>query len=138
MKILVQLAALFRFLQLYAHAAHNLCKGESFFADHGYLGELYGTYEGIYDGLVERLLGLGANPSIPEITDAAAQMFAAAGVTEDQDAAFAVLNANEDKARKLVELAFSDRALGQGTLNLLADLADKSEARSYQLGRRTI
>lgn len=136
MKILTQLAALFRFLQLYAHAAHNLARGEAFFADHSFLGELYGTYEDIYDSLVERLIGLGQNPSISDITEAAAQMFAAAGVPSDQQTAFVVLDSNEDKIQKMVELAFADRSISQGTLNLLAQIADDSEHRCYKMKQR--
>lgn len=136
MNLLTQLAALFRFLQLYAHAAHNLAKGEAFFADHSFLGDLYGTYEGVYDSLIERLIGLGANPSIADITAAAAQMFASSGVPSDQREAFIALDANEDKVQKMVELAFADRSISQGTLNLLAQIADDSEHRCYKFKQR--
>jgi DNA-binding ferritin-like protein len=139
MKTLAQLAALFRFLQLFTHAAHNLASGCTFFADHAFLGELYGEYEGIYDSLIERMIGLGMNPSITEITAAANQMITAAGEISDQDdSAFIQIMNSENKARALVEMAFADRSFSQGTLNLLAGIADDSEIRSYKIGRRLL
>ena len=53
-----ELAILLRCLQLYTHNSHNLIKGETFFQDHEFLGELYPIYEAAYDSIVERMIGL--------------------------------------------------------------------------------
>ena len=132
MKTLTQLAALFRFLQLYAHATHNTAKGPTFFADHEFLGELYPTYEAAYDALVERIIGLTGAANIQEITAAAAALFAGADVS----AIWATLLEGERKVCELVELAAISDELSQGTINLLVGLADQSEARAYKLAQR--
>lgn len=54
-----KLATKLRYMQFYAHNAHNMCKGDTFFSDHEELGGLYGTYEGLYDSIVERMIGTG-------------------------------------------------------------------------------
>lgn len=130
---MTQLAALFRYLQFFAHAAHNTVKGENFFADHGFLGDLYGTYEAAYDSIIERMLGLGQTPNIVGITAAGASLFAAA----DQEDTWGTLIAGEVKLRELVDAAIAEPGASQGTINMLVDLADQSEARTYKLCQRS-
>lgn len=54
---MIELAILYRTLNLYAHHAHNLTKGDSFFSDHAFFGELYATADDYYDQVIERYIG---------------------------------------------------------------------------------
>ena len=58
------LAIILRSAQLYAHNAHNMTKGKTFFSDHKFFGQLYPVYEEAYDSIVERMIGLGYDVSI--------------------------------------------------------------------------
>jgi len=126
-------AIILRALQLYAHNAHNLAKGKTFLEDHEFLGELYGAYEGEYDSLVERMIGLGEEPDLNEITKEAADA-ATANEFKDNDNAFSVLLVTEKELCSSIEKDMTDAS--NGTQNLLQTIADNSEMRQYKLKRR--
>jgi len=126
-------AIILRALQLYAHNAHNLAKGKTFLQDHEFLGELYGAYEGEYDSLVERMIGLGEEPDLNEITKEAADA-ATANEFKDNDNAFSVLLVTEKELCSSIEKDMTDAS--NGTQNLLQTIADNSEMRQYKLKRR--
>ena len=69
-----KLATKLRYMQFYAHNAHNMCKGDTFFSDHEELGELYGTYEGLYDSVVERMIGTGQTIDLVKVQTEAVKM----------------------------------------------------------------
>ena len=71
---MTKLATQLRYMQFYAHNAHNICQGDTFFADHEELGDLYGTYTGLYDSVVERMIGLGQAIDLVKIQVDAAKM----------------------------------------------------------------
>ena len=73
---LVDLATIFRAAYLVAHNSHHLIKGPTFFEDHEFLGELYGTYEEAYDSVVERLIGLTGNADVITINSKACSIAA--------------------------------------------------------------
>jgi DNA-binding ferritin-like protein len=126
-------AIILRALQLYAHNAHNLAKGKTFLQDHEYLGELYSAYEGEYDSLVERMIGVGEEPDLNEITKEAADA-ATANEFKDNDNAFSVLLVTEKELCSSIEKDMTDAS--NGTQNLLQTIADNSEMRQYKLKRR--
>ena len=134
------LATHLRYLQLQAHNAHNQVTGEAFFADHEYLGELYQAYEEAYDAVVERIIGSGQEIDLVSIQkDAAAKLAKPVGV----DDMFIIFLQGETvlcrKIEALCELPLiggAKRNLSQGTLNLLAGIADASEVRQYKIGQR--
>lgn len=128
-----RLAVLYRGLQLYAHNAHNLAKGKTFFEDHEYLGELYGVYESAYDSIVERMIGLDQKIDLKAITTEAAEMAGSSDIS-DNDQAFRTILATEKELQAALEE--EDKSATFGTCNLLQDLADQSEARMYKLKRR--
>lgn len=159
MKTLTKLAAMFRYLQFYAHAAHNVTKGSTFFEDHSFFGDLYGTYEGLYDDMIERLIGLGNSVNIPAITTEACSQFKSAwpsmggesgavfggkalditirsNASVDSYSLFSKLLEGESKVRDAIEDCAKSGEVSQGTLNLLADIADKSEMRTYKMQQR--
>lgn len=126
-------AIILRALQLYAHNAHNLAKGKTFLEDHEFLGELYGAYEGEYDSIVERMIGLGEEPDLNDITKQAADA-ATANEFKDNENAFSVLLVTEKELCSSIEKDMTDAS--NGTQNLLQGIADNSEMRQYKLKRR--
>ena len=126
-------AIILRALQLYAHNAHNLAKGKTFLEDHEFLGELYGAYEGEYDSIVERMIGLGEEPDLNDITKQAADA-ATANEFKDNENAFSVLLVTEKELCSSIDKDIVDAS--NGTQNLLQTIADNSEMRQYKLKRR--
>lgn len=127
----MNLAALLRYMQLYAHMAHNLCSGYTFVADHPFLAELYSGYEEDYDAVIERMIGLGEKVDIPNIQKMAVKDLEA---PESFEEAFKELLNCEKSLCKACEGLAKDASLG--TNNLLAGIADKSEMRQYKLKQR--
>ena len=128
-----RLAELFRSAQFYAHMAHNTASGSTFFSDHDYFGELYSAYEGAYDDVIERMIGLGDKVDIPAINIAAASdLKGHANHNTEQCFSYLLLMEREicDEISSLVKDA------SDGTQNMLQDMADKSEMRQYKLGQR--
>lgn len=132
---MTELATLFRSAQLYAHAAHNLASGSTFFADHEYLGELYGAYESAYDATVERCIGLGIDINLATIAVSAASRSLRWGSDKPEAAFSALLDIERSICSEVCrQLPFAT----PGTANLLGQFADDSEARQYKLQRRTM
>lgn len=130
--MLIELAIHFRYMQLFAHNAHNITQGQTFFEDHEFFGEIYPAYEAAYDSLVERCIGLGdENIDLVEVQKRAAAMLT--GTEEDM---FNTLLIGEEVTQQIVEKCFEEDDYTQGTLNLLAQLADDSEVRTYKLGQK--
>lgn len=128
-----QIAIAFRAAQLVAHAFHNLVQGPAFLEHHEHLGELYAAYEEAYDSIVERIIGTGGSPDIAEITEKAASA-AASMIRQHKPKQWAqALLDLEARVSDLIEDGFQEHSLG--AQNLLQDLADHSEARSYKLGQ---
>jgi DNA-binding ferritin-like protein len=128
-----KIAFVLRYLQLYAHQAHNLVKGPTFFQDHEFLGELYPVYEDAYDSIIERSIGLGKPVNIQKVNLAAAKELpndASVKMTQ----CFKDLLESEKYLCKLIEQ--NVQGASQGTMNLLADMADKSEVRQYKIQQR--
>lgn len=133
------LAAIYRFLQLLAHSGHHMARGCCFLHDHPFLGDLYKAYDAAFDLLCERMVGCGdiKDAKARLALDAKAAGYLAKADTEELDEA-------EDYYNLLLEMekeictkiaALSKDKLSQGTMNLLAQLADESEQRQYKLGR---
>lgn len=126
------LASMYLGARFYAHMAHNLCNGPTFFADHDYLGSLYEAYDDAYDALIERMIGLGEEIDIGEITIEGADLFAKNSGGSNY---FNRLLAMEVEICAEIKSTVAGKT--DGTQNLLQDLADQSEARQYKLKQRT-
>lgn len=129
------LATLFLAARLYAHRAHNLVSDESFFADHDFLGGLYEAYDSAYDAVIERMIGLGQEVQFFSISKEAQAAFDRIG-REDKDceAFFRRLLSIESGIRRQIET--ENKGASLGTQNLLQDMADQSEMRTYKLKQR--
>lgn len=124
------LAVTFRAAQLIAHQMHHEAHGQSFFADHEFLGELYGEYEEAYDGVIERMIGLGQKPSFGDINIDSAAM-----ANEEYSAEFWSTLLDIEK-RIRTESDKAQKGATSGTVNFLQGLNDESEQRTYKIGQR--
>lgn len=127
-----QIATILRALQFYAHNAHNVAKGKSFFEDHEHFGELYAAYESAYDAVIERMIGLDQTPDLIKILEGACALVTKEPVTNEE--AFETLMATEYALREEIDTANKGASLG--TQNFLQGLADTSEQRCYLIGQR--
>lgn len=130
-----KLATLYRHAQLYAHMAHNLAKGSTFFEDHEFFGEAYSAYESAYDSVVERMIGQApaddfSNVLVEINKDAVKELYPA----KENESCFGHLLTVEvlicEEIEKLVP------ASSQGTQNLLQGLCDEGEVRQYKIQQR--
>lgn len=129
-----ELSTLYRSAQFYAHMAHNIAKGQTFFQDHEFLGELYGTYESAYDDLIERMIGLGFSPDISGITVEAATMVADHDSSQSTQSCFSYILGMERSFCDEIKRIMPKNTVG--TQNLLQGLADDSEKRQYKIQQR--
>lgn len=120
-----------RYMQFFAHISHNILGGETFFSDHEYLGELYSEYEAEYDSLVERFIGLDKDVDLLKVhSNASKALFKPESLKE----AFSELLKCEEKICEACEKLNEGSTIGLG--NLIASIADKSEARQFKLKKR--
>ena len=133
------LAVRFRAMQLASHNFHNQIQGNTFAADHEWLGELYGTYEGIYDGIIERMIGLGVYAgSLKSYQIEAADKASVISSVEAStpETMFSALLSAERAACAEIQVLMKDTDLSEGTKNMLAGIADAAEVRIYKFQQR--
>lgn len=129
------LAIILRSAQLYAHNAHNMTKGKTFFADHKFLGKLYPVYEEAYDSVIERMIGLGYDVDLNRITKEAGKDAGSYSYKDvDCDMFFTTLYNYEINMCDCIKEYCPNMTVG--TQNLLQGIADNSEVRQYQLRQR--
>jgi DNA-binding ferritin-like protein len=131
---MIKLATHLRYMQFYAHNAHNLCQGDTFFADHEELGDLYGVYEGLYDSVVERMIGLGQSVDLVKIQVDAAKMLDGEAEPKAFSAAFSGLLTCENDLCKVI--ADANEGASLGTQDLLQAMCNESEVRQYKFKQR--
>ena len=132
---LLKLAVQLRHAQFYAHMAHNLTCGPTFYQDHDAFGDLYKAYEGEYDAVIERFIGLGGSPSIYGVTKNALAMLEECQGDNKPSVFFEKIIAIEGKIQSAVDVALTDKQ-SEGTKNFLQGIADSSEQRLYKLRQR--
>lgn len=133
---MINLAIAYRGAQLLAHSAHHAVSGPTFFSDHEFLGDLYGTYEDAFDGLVEKVIGLGGAIDLPAVTTKACAIGASFNPQgkSSQEIFQAVLTL-EKQFCVLISAALASGCTN-GVQNFLQGLCDESEHRQYKLGQR--
>lgn len=131
---MTKLATHLRYMQFYAHNAHNACQGDTFYSDHEELGDLYGVYTGLYDSVVERMIGLGKPIDLVKVQVDAAKMLDGEAEPKAFSAAFAgLLTCEQELCKILIE---ANEGASLGTQNLVQGIADDSEVRQYKLQQR--
>jgi DNA-binding ferritin-like protein len=128
-----KLATMLRYMQFYAHVAHNLTKGPTFFADHEFLGDLYKAYENDYDSIVERCIGLGIAINLSDIHLNAAK--ALDKLNLDPALFFSNIAELEKGLRTAVDSEIID-SVSEGTRQLLGEISNQSEMRQYKIRQR--
>jgi DNA-binding ferritin-like protein len=133
---LTKLAARFRAMQLFAHNAHLLAKGQTFYQDHEAFGELYPAYEVAFDGLVERTIGLGGEYD-PETSFKQVGEFLSStwGCTDTEKCFEKALDFEKRICADVADI-LTRMDVTQGVSNFLQGLADESESRQYKLRQR--
>lgn len=131
---MIKLATHLRYMQFYAHNAHNMCQGDTFFADHEELGDLYGVYTGLYDSVVERMIGLGNAVDLVKIQVDAAKMLDGEAMPAAFSSAFAGLLTCEQELCKIISEANEGASLG--TQDLLQAMCNDAEMRQYKFQKR--
>lgn len=125
---LLDLAIALRILNLYAHQAHHMCKGQSFLQDHELFGEIYSFADSSYDKLVERSIGIGdGNPDLYKICESSCM------VIKILDDSFlkTCLDILEETCKEVEGMKYDS-----GTMNLLQGLSDEAQVFIYKLKRR--
>lgn len=124
-----------RALQFLAHRAHNEVHGPTFFQDHEFLSGLYSAYEGFYDDVVERILGLGTEKlDIAKLNENAAKMASVNVGSKDAMVFLRTILKGEEDLCKLIKKAVPNST--DGTQNLIQGIADISEKTQYKLKKR--
>ena len=115
--------------------SHHTIAGATFLVDHPFLGDLYSAYEDAYDGVVERIIGLGQKIDIPTTgLDAAKTAAAWSKVGGMNDWPRLLLDVESEIRKEIATLM--KHGLSDGTQNFLQGIADESEVRSYKLRQR--
>lgn len=132
---LLLLAVQLRYMQFYAHMAHNVTCGPTFYQDHKAFGSLYEDYQDAYDAVIERFIGLGGTPFIFPITKNAVDELSKHQDDEKPEQFFKNLSECETKLRSCIDDCLTEKQ-SEGTKNFLQGLADESEQRTYKLNQR--
>lgn len=137
---MLELSVLVRAMQLYVHHAHLLCARAVFMPDHLLLADIYSQAEDWFDGVSERMIGLGMEKEL-EFDSYMASVtkklkgLPSTGVKENREyfaATMTMLNELTDMVEKLAK----EKGMSQGTINMLAGMADQAEVFKYKVGRR--
>lgn len=131
------LLAITRTLNLYYHFLHNVAHGEAFGSDHKMTGAFYEELDTEFDSVSERHIGLSGDVSSATLLytiSEAASILSTMPDTEDMLSYFKYALDLEKQLRAEVDLAMQDAT--EGTKNLLAGIADRSEVRDYKLKQR--
>ena len=129
---LIELATLFRTINLYSHHAHNVAEGDTFLQDHAFLAEIYEFADDAYDDLVER--HIGTSDVVLDLCDIVKQAYILLEKLDDQylDKILILL---EESVKAIDEMSKSG-TLSSGTQNLIQGQADSIEVLIYKLKRR--
>lgn len=127
-----------RAMQMYAHHAHNLCARVVFFQDHDAFGAFYSEYEGDYDDVVERQIGLAGDGGLElsAILSGVAQKLSGkptVGVKENAIYFATLLTMEQELCSTIKPLLPS---VSEGTRQLLGEICNKSEKRQYKIKQR--
>jgi DNA-binding ferritin-like protein len=127
---MIELAILYRAINLFSHHAHNLTKGITFFEDHAFLGDLYPLMDDFYDSVIERYIGTKSDSlNLHEIVSKANDM-----LSKSNDKYFETIQSALEHALSMIKTISPKESLG--TQNLLADQADKIEVLLYKIKRK--
>ena len=132
------LAIILRAAQLAAHEKHHTVKGPSFFEDHEFLGNLYGTYEGLYDDTIEKTSEVyDGHFGNEAIRDVLRYLVGSLSIPEDVSRWFDMVLSIEDSIRTEI-FSILEAGASNGVQNFLQGIADASEKRTYLVRQRSL
>lgn len=110
-----QIAVQLRALQLISQNFHHFCSRVVFMQDHEFFAEVYGSTQGSYDSVIERMIGLGreAEINIPLMMDQVSTLVKAAPVrVKENNEYIIVVDALEhEKGSSPIIKAYMDNAV---------------------------
>lgn len=136
---MLQLVILLRASQLYLHHAHLLAKGALFMQDHAHLSDLYNEMESEFDSVCERMIGLDKEVelNLQTIMKSVNEKLASCNMNVKENKEYFQKQLQfEAEIRAKVEELVKAGGISQGTIQMLGDVANKSEIRTYKLKRR--
>jgi DNA-binding ferritin-like protein len=138
---MIDLLACLRALQLFTHNAHNLCARSIFFGDHDFFGSSYGEAESDYDSLIERIIGIKGE--VPELelksllSKVILKLEGAPSINQKENKVFFVHQLKmEQNICSYIESLCKSAGLSQGEIQLLGDIAQRSQIRQYKIKQR--
>lgn len=132
------LIVLLRTMYLFAHNAHHLVARDTFFSDHEFFGDTYGTLQDDYDGVVERTIGLlgekatGLDSLFSIITQEMTKT-PSIEVVDNSDFFKYQLELEKRLCSMIKEIITTATP---GTEQLIGEIANKSEIRQYKIQQR--
>lgn len=137
---LLYLASCLKSMNLFYHLAHNLAARVPFFADHEAFGEFYEALDNDYDSVIERCIGLfgSQNVNIKQIVNQANSEFQSLPGNEvvENKKFFEIGLALEQKLQSKVQELCKLPEASEGTKQLIGEIANQSEIRTYKLKQR--
>jgi DNA-binding ferritin-like protein len=134
-----ELLYLLRAMNIYSQSAHHLVKGTPFHSDHAFFGDVYDALIDAYDSVAERIVSLyGEEPlkldvvmsmAMGKIADAPS-----VGVM-DNKVFYEYQERLESRLRDLVAKIIAT-GVSPGVEQLIGEIANQSEMRSYLIKRR--
>jgi DNA-binding ferritin-like protein len=132
-----QLLIYLRFAQLFGHNCHNFVGQKTFFQDHSFFGDFYGMAEGFYDGVIERMIGLGEEVDPVQVQVMAAQYLAQVKYPfNDNDTCFKGCLAICKELCAEIDKLCQGGQYSEGTKQLLGGMADQLEVQMYKIQQR--
>ena len=134
-----ELMYLLRAMQIYSQSAHHLVKGTPFHSDHAFFGDVYNAVAGDFDDVAERIIGLYGEEhlDLQNVMQAVTMKLSDApsvGVS-DNKVFYEYQLRMEDKLKGLVKQIIAS-GVSPGLEQLIGDIANKSEMRSYKIKQR--
>ena len=129
---MIDLAILFRTLNLYIHHAHNLARGTAFHEDHAFFAGLYEFADDAYDSLIERQIG-----TVSDDVDLCEIVKESYSLLENMDNRYYenALVLLQEGVNMIDEMSKGAK-LSSGTVNMLQGLSDQMEVLIYKIKRK--
>ena len=130
-----QLATQFRAAHLFSHKAHVNVDGDSFIANHEWLGEIYPQFDGYWDALTERIKGLGGAAMIDKVNSDAAKMSEALG-EGDNNFYFRTILQMISQAVFEINAAAKEPTMDEGVRDLIVGISSELQVLQYKIQQR--
>lgn len=128
-------------MHLLYHQYHHVAARVAFFSDHEAFSDFYNALESDYDKVAERLIGLSDSSqlNLHAILDGVSAKCKSYPQDAKENAIlFQAALQCESELKQQIDALIKTGGVSEGTKNLLAQIADDSESRSYKIKRRLV